>query len=169
MGSLSPTYEKSMSCQNYFMWIDVPAEQQCRRSPTGDEYLGNLSRVKDSDCEPWSSYSVLVNPYYLLGDNYCRNPMEFDGAHRKDKRPGPWCYTGKNGTLKQSTCDVRYCGRSFLLCSLSACSYQAKAGAKAKNIEEQSKGQEDQRSSDKNQRKISLLLLLFLSYDVKGP
>ena len=87
-------------------------EQQCSRSPTGDEYLGNLSTVGGSDCLPWSSYSVLANPYYPLDENYCRNPMEFDGVHRKDKLPQPWCYTSLNGILKQSTCDVRYCGKS---------------------------------------------------------
>ena len=79
-----------------------------------DEYLGNLSTVDGSDCQPWSSYSVLANPYYPLDENYCRNPMEFDGVNRKDKLPQPWCYTSLNGILKQSTCDVRYCGKSSL-------------------------------------------------------
>ena len=115
-----------MSYFNYFVNASVNSttssfiytEQGCRRFPKGDAYVGTTT-PQSPKCDIWDT--AYQDEYYVTGrtgyleKNYCRNPIQYrqipGGMVETKQQAKPWCYRSFAGLIKETACDVPFCGK----------------------------------------------------------
>jgi hypothetical protein len=97
-------------------YCDVKLCEECKKTPSGAEYSGSLSRTLSGlVCQNWSSNTPHSHKAYIkfpdgsdiAAKNYCRNP---DG-----QRGSPWCYT-TDPDKRWEYCNIKVCGISKVEC-----------------------------------------------------
>ena len=101
---------------NNALIVSYFAEQDCRRTISGDGYEGTQSVAGDgSHCLHWAS-TVARNVLYgansitNLDRNFCRNPILYWGTGSYFMRLSPWCIILSAGIPLLELCDISYCG-----------------------------------------------------------
>ena len=110
------------------------SEEECRRTRQGAGYQGTQSITVDGNqCLPWSSPIVKdqlaeakTSLNYSLEENYCRSPILFSRTDTQFVYSfRPWCYSKVDRIIRDSACDVPYCG---MYRSIPGCSQTHKIG-----------------------------------------
>ena len=84
-------------------------DTNCKRRPSGIEYLGNTDTTIDGEkCSIWANKTGVNLPYGSLesNSNFCRTASR-PGLQLQDFMDKPWCY---NNNGDPSPCNVTYCG-----------------------------------------------------------
>ncbi len=91
--------------------LDTPknciVEFDCKRSATGEEYLGNISVSKYGDvCFPWKDVPGFFKVYDKGGNFGTRACRLVSGSPEADLYKVPWCYINK---FETAPCNVPDC------------------------------------------------------------
>ena len=87
--------------------MSLISEDNCKISPQGEEYLGNISvSASGKLCLPWQDFDNVTLPHGDTGNGkaYCRwaKTSQYEIMFTR-----PWCFTHQGPEL----CDVPYCGK----------------------------------------------------------
>ena len=90
--------------------------KECKRTSTGDEYIGHLQHTFDGkQCVLWEEVeselqyvndAAFPDNSVKAAKNYCRNPL----LHKT----GPWCFTDI-AQKHWGFCNISYCGMYMLM------------------------------------------------------